>query len=96
VLPDIGTPGIDGYQTCRQLRRLPSEKRMLTVAVTVGGRRSKQRARDAGFNGHIIKPVAPALLTQALREVSATNCRSAVDRSESEGRLGDRQPRSPR
>jgi PAS domain S-box-containing protein len=67
VFLDIGMPDIDGYEACRQLRRLPSEKRVLIVAVTGWGQpQDKQRALEAGFDAHLTKPVDPALLTRVL------------------------------
>ena len=67
VFLDIGMPGTDGYEACRQLRRLPWQKRMVIVAVTGWGQpQDKQRALDAGFDAHLVKPVDPAMLTRVL------------------------------
>jgi PAS domain S-box-containing protein len=67
VFLDIGMPAIDGYEACRQLRRLRSEKPVLIVAVTGWGQpQDKQRALEAGFDAHLTKPVDPALLTHVL------------------------------
>jgi PAS domain S-box-containing protein len=67
VFLDIGMPGTDGYEACRQLRRLPSRKRVVIVAVTGWGQpQDKQRALDAGFDAHLVKPVDPAILTRVL------------------------------
>ena len=58
VFLDIGMPGIDGYETCRQMRRRPSNKAMVIIAVTGWGQpQDKQRALDAGFDAHLTKPV---------------------------------------
>jgi CheY-like chemotaxis protein len=67
VFLDIGMPGTDGYEACRQLRRLPSQEKVVIVAVTGWGQsQDKQRALDAGFDAHLVKPVDPALLTRVL------------------------------
>jgi two-component system CheB/CheR fusion protein len=67
VFLDIGMPGTDGYEACRQLRCLRLPKRMLIVAVTGWGQpQDKQRALDAGFDAHLVKPVDPAILTRVL------------------------------
>jgi CheY-like chemotaxis protein len=67
VFLDIGMPGTDGYEACRQLRLLPSQKRLVIVAVTGWGQpQDKQRALDAGFDAHLVKPVDPAILTHVL------------------------------
>jgi PAS domain S-box-containing protein len=58
VFLDIGMPGIDGYETCRQMRRRPSNKAPVIIAVTGWGQpQDKQRALDAGFDAHLTKPV---------------------------------------
>jgi PAS domain S-box-containing protein len=58
VLLDIGLPGMNGYDVARQLRRQQGRKRPLLVAVTgYGGEEDKRRAREAGFDCHMTKPV---------------------------------------
>jgi two-component system CheB/CheR fusion protein len=67
VFLDIGMPGIDGYETCRQMRRRPSNKPMTIVAVTGWGQpQDKQRALDAGFDAHLTKPVELEALARIL------------------------------
>jgi two-component system CheB/CheR fusion protein len=67
VFLDIGMPGIDGYETCRQMRRRPSNKAMVIIAVTGWGQRQdKQRALDAGFDAHLTKPVELEALARIL------------------------------
>jgi CheY-like chemotaxis protein len=67
VFLDIGMPGIDGYETCRQMRRRPANKAMVIIAVTGWGQpQDKQRALDAGFDGHLTKPVALETLARIL------------------------------
>ena len=58
ALVDIGLPGIDGYEVARRLRLLPNAKTMTLVALTGYGQDSdKRRARSAGFDDHLTKPV---------------------------------------
>jgi two-component system CheB/CheR fusion protein len=43
------------------------------VAVTgFGQRRDRERAREAGFDDHIVKPATPARLRKKLRECART------------------------
>ncbi|HZF11583.1 MAG TPA: response regulator [Thermoanaerobaculia bacterium] len=58
VLLDIGLPGIDGYEVARRLRRRSELDGLLVVAVTGYGQEGdRQRAREAGFDHHLVKPV---------------------------------------
>jgi len=55
VLLDLGLPGMDGYEVARKLRDAHGSP-MLLVAVT-GYKKDDKRLRDAGFDGHLLKPV---------------------------------------
>ncbi len=58
VLCDIGLPGIDGYTVASQLRGDPYFVTTVLVAVSGWGSEDvKRRARDAGFDFHLVKPV---------------------------------------
>jgi two-component system CheB/CheR fusion protein len=58
ALIDIGLPGMSGYELARRLREQPQLKGMLLIAQTGWGREEdQQRARDAGFNHHLTKPL---------------------------------------
>jgi|SRR5579863_371533 len=67
VLLDIGLPGMDGYEVAQHMRELPGLRNVRLVAVTGYGRaEDRLRAREAGFDEHLVKPVDYALLEQAL------------------------------
>jgi PAS domain S-box-containing protein len=58
ILLDIGLPGMDGYQVAEQLRREDFGKDLRLIAVTGYGHESdRQRARSAGFDQFVTKPV---------------------------------------
>jgi CheY-like chemotaxis protein len=58
VLLDIGLPGMDGYEVARRLRAAPETRGALLVAVTGYGQEGDRvRAREAGFDHHLVKPV---------------------------------------
>jgi PAS domain S-box-containing protein len=58
VLCDIGLPGLDGYGVAGELRHDPATARARLIAVTGYGRdEDRQRAREAGFDHHLTKPV---------------------------------------
>jgi CheY-like chemotaxis protein len=56
ALLDIGLPVMDGYELGRRLRESHSALRL--VALTGYGQASdKARSREAGFDGHLVKPI---------------------------------------
>lgn len=58
VLLDIGLPGMDGYEVCRQLRTAHKNHHMKIIAMTgYGQERDRHRAQQAGFDTHTVKPV---------------------------------------
>jgi signal transduction histidine kinase/ActR/RegA family two-component response regulator len=55
---DIGLPDMDGYELARRLRQVAGMDGALLIAVTGYGQESdRQRAFDAGFDHHMVKPV---------------------------------------
>ena len=70
VLMDIGLPGEDGYELARRLGMLDGIAAPAIIAVSGFGQRSDlDRSRRAGFAAHLVKPVDPARLHEALAEV---------------------------
>jgi PAS domain S-box-containing protein len=58
VLMDIGMPGMDGYEAARRLRAKHPDNAFRLIAVTGWGQEEdRQRAREAGFDEHLVKPV---------------------------------------
>jgi two-component system CheB/CheR fusion protein len=67
VLLDIGLPGLDGYEVATRLRRRRRTAKSLLVALTgYGGEDDQLRARQAGFDHHLTKPVNPAVIYRLL------------------------------
>ncbi|HUQ00949.1 MAG TPA: ATP-binding protein [Kofleriaceae bacterium] len=69
---DIGMPVLDGYATARQIRTDVGERPIKLVALTGWGQADdRQRAREAGFDEHLVKPATfeavRALLPSATR-----------------------------
>jgi CheY-like chemotaxis protein len=60
IFLDVGLPDIDGLEVCRRLRRSAQGRRTTIVALTGwGSAEDMQRTADAGFDGHLTKPVGP-------------------------------------
>jgi signal transduction histidine kinase len=59
ALLDLGLPGMDGYTLGERLRSRPWACALVLVAVTGRGQEDdRARTRNAGFNDHLVKPVA--------------------------------------
>lgn len=58
IVLDIGLPGMNGYDVCRELRKDSHFKNTVIIAQTGWGQeRDRQKAREAGFDHHLVKPV---------------------------------------
>jgi PAS domain S-box-containing protein len=58
VMLDLSMPRMDGYETCRRIRQQPGGKNIVLLAVTgLSGNETVNRARLAGFDDVIIKPI---------------------------------------
>jgi CheY-like chemotaxis protein len=58
VLLDIGLPRLTGHEVCRQVRQQPWGKEIVMIALTGWGQEDDRRkSEEAGFNGHLVKPV---------------------------------------
>jgi len=67
VLLDIGMPGMDGYEVAQRIRGGFPERRAALVALTGWGQEEdRRRAREAGFDHHLVKPAEIADLQKLL------------------------------
>jgi signal transduction histidine kinase len=58
---DIGMPKVHGYEVARRLRADPATARCMLIAVTGwGAENDRARAKEAGFDRHLVKPVDPS------------------------------------
>jgi signal transduction histidine kinase/ActR/RegA family two-component response regulator len=65
LFSDIGMPLHDGYELIQRVRELPSGKSIPAAALTALARADDiDRARDAGFQTHVAKPVEPSQLVE--------------------------------
>lgn len=68
VLLDIGLPKLDGHEVCRHVRQQPWGKDIVMIALTGWGQDDDRRkSREAGFNGHLVKPVDYDTLLELLK-----------------------------
>jgi PAS domain S-box-containing protein len=74
VLMDIGLPDMDGYAVARRLREDPRLASTPLIAITgYGQEEDKRRAREAGFNRHLTKPVDFVMLRAVLAEFGGSS-----------------------
>jgi two-component system CheB/CheR fusion protein len=70
ALVDIGLPGMDGYEVARRIREDPMHAGLRLIALTGYGQRNDRAAsRAAGFDEHLVKPVAMADILGRLSEM---------------------------
>ena len=70
VISDIGMPGMNGYQLAEALRALPAYARTPLIAVTgFTHLEDRERARRAGFDDFLQKPINPSDLLDAVRKL---------------------------
>jgi CheY-like chemotaxis protein/anti-sigma regulatory factor (Ser/Thr protein kinase) len=65
-LLDLGLPGMDGYEICRNLRTGGFTAARIIAMSGFGQERDRDRSQAAGFDSHTVKPVEPAILEKLL------------------------------
>lgn len=70
MLCDVNMPNMDGYEFVQKVRQMPDYKFtpviMLTTESSVA---SKQKGKDAGASGWMVKPFKPAALLDAVSKL---------------------------
>lgn len=67
ILMDLQLPGMDGLELTRQLKADPNRHDIVIVAVTASAMKGdEQRAREAGCDGYISKPIDTRLLPELI------------------------------
>jgi DNA-binding response OmpR family regulator len=58
VLLDIGLPNLSGHDVCKRVREQSWGKDIVVIALTGWGQEEDRRkSEEAGFDGHLVKPV---------------------------------------
>jgi CheY-like chemotaxis protein len=66
---DIGMPKLNGYDVCRKLRAEFGDEITLVAVTGWGQEADRRRAREAGFDHHLTKPVDLATVEKLLEKV---------------------------
>lgn len=70
ILLDIGLPDMNGYQVAQTIRAQPWGSELTLIAATGWGQDAdRQRAHDAGFDHHLVKPIEFARLVALLESI---------------------------
>jgi two-component system alkaline phosphatase synthesis response regulator PhoP len=70
IVLDIMMPVLDGYETCRRLKREPETKDIPVVLLTAKGRDvDKRLGFEVGAIDYIIKPFSPSRLIERIEEI---------------------------
>jgi PAS domain S-box-containing protein len=74
ILLDIGLPKLNGHEVCRHVREKSWGRDIVVIALTGWGQdEDRRKSEEAGFNGHLVKPVNYDELLELLS--SLTNVR---------------------
>jgi two-component system, cell cycle response regulator DivK len=71
MLVDIAIPGLDGWETTRRVKSGPASPPIAVLAVTGHALdEDRQRAREAGCDGYLVKPVTADQLLAAVARLA--------------------------
>jgi len=65
---DVGLPVMDGYELARKVRQACGASCKLVALTGYGQDSDKDKAREAGFQSHMVKPVEPGQLLRLLEQ----------------------------
>src|SRR5205823_10643210 len=72
ILMDLQLPGIDGYELTRRLKSNPATREVVIIALTAFAMRGDEdKARAAGCDGYITKPIDTRALPGKIAELLA-------------------------
>jgi signal transduction histidine kinase len=72
LVSDISMPEMDGYQLIQRIRQLPPQQggNIPAIALTAhAGEANQQQASQAGFQGHLAKPLDPEALVNEIKNL---------------------------
>jgi CheY-like chemotaxis protein len=80
IIMDIGMPIMNGYDAAQRIRSQPWGTKIFLVALTGRGEEEvRHKAREAGFDHHLVKPVTPEALKELLASAFSDSGPSACE-----------------
>ena len=69
ILMDLSIPGVDGWECTRRLKADPGTAKIPIIALTAHAMRGdEERARAAGCDGYLSKPISPKLVVEEVKK----------------------------
>ena len=73
ILMDVGMPRLNGYEATRRIREQPWARPVIIIALTGWGQEGDRvQSREAGCDGHLVKPVDLRDLEQLLTALTGS------------------------
>jgi CheY-like chemotaxis protein len=73
ILMDLSIPGVDGWEVTRRLKSDARTKSVPIIALTAHAMRGdEERARTAGCDHYLAKPISPKRVVEEVRKILAT------------------------
>ena len=70
ILMDLSIPGIDGWECTRRIKSDPRSSAVPVIALTAHAMRGdEERARQAGCDGYLSKPISPKRVVEEVKKV---------------------------
>ena len=75
VLCDLQMPHLDGFGLVRRVRADPRVRGLVIIAVSaLGAPRDLIATREAGFDGHVVKPISEEVIVRLLDRIRPPGC----------------------
>lgn len=83
ILMDLGMPKLNGYDATRRIREQPWGGEVLIIALTGWGQDADRvKSREAGCDGHLVKPVELPELERLLEELQGSRTLAEAERGD--------------
>lgn len=83
IVLDVMMPGMDGMETCEEIKKIPTLKSAFVVFLTARGEDYSQISGfDAGADDYVTKPIKPKLLVSRLKALLRRHQDDVIETSE--------------